>query len=213
MKQIYGLFTALLVTTFSLPLQPAQARPLEEAFRSLPDCTGGALTKEQSDVLKTYVQKFHASRNGVKTTPFETLLDHGAAVVSVATLRQGHDDVLIYLISKDFCASGGCGMLILNQISSHPEKPENRYRVVGHVASAHLPIQVLPSEHYKWPDLGFGNADTGREQGYAERLEFSGRHYPSTTTQVPRYEKKKLAAGRELIGRDISDFSHLCRLK
>jgi hypothetical protein len=96
----------------------------------------------------------------------------------------GNAETIVYLLSSEYCGSGGCTMLILTTQNGH-------YKVITRTTVTQLPIRLLPTRTNGWQDIAVAVSGGGIQPGYEAKLAFDGRRYRSNPTVAPA---KKLPA-------------------
>lgn len=111
--------------------------------------------------------------------------------------RDGGPEAIVYLMGDEWCGSGGCTLLVLEQ-SGHG------FKVRGRVTISMAPIGILPSAHHGWRDLVVAGGDW---PGPAV-LPFRGARYASNPTLPParrlgRHEAAEVLIRAEEKGEDL----------
>ncbi len=89
----------------------------------------------------------------------------------------GKQEVIVYIISRRSCGSGGCPTLVLaNEGSS--------YRVVTRITITRPPIRVLPTVSHGWRNLTVQVRGGGIQEPYEAELRFDGVSYPTNPSSV-----------------------------
>jgi hypothetical protein len=113
--------------------------------------------------------------------------------VAFVDLRDdGTQQVIVYLISRDWCGSGGCSCFILQPQGSS-------FRIITRTTVTQLPIRVLSAKTNGWHDLGVGVGGGGNLEGYEARLRFNGRKYPSNPSVSPAQKLRNAPEGKIVI--------------
>ena len=89
----------------------------------------------------------------------------------------GGEAVVVYLMGRSWCGSGGCTTLILARDSAS-------YREVGRVPVSLLPVRVLASTTRGWHDLGV-RARGVRAAGRQAVIRYDGRRYTGNPSTAP----------------------------
>ena len=76
--------------------------------------------------------------------PPDSTLRYAAAPVALGP--GGARALVVFVVGRSWCGSGGCTTLVLVPTDSS-------YRVVGEISINHPPIAVLPTRHHGWRDL------------------------------------------------------------
>jgi hypothetical protein len=87
----------------------------------------------------------------------------------------GRLDALAYVISPNWCGSGGCSLYILHNEGA-------AYRLVTRTTVTRPPIRVLQGRTHGWRDVGVWVSGDGAASGYEAVLRFDGRRYPGNPT-------------------------------
>ena len=100
--------------------------------------------------------------------------------------RDGREDALVYLSGADWCGSGGCTLLVFEQMDPRDAEEFGRFRPSAEISMVSGPIRVVRSRGY-WSDLIVRSP-----RGWS-RLRFDGESYPMSPAdgepvrgQVPR---------------------------
>src|SRR6266436_4416791 len=91
---------------------------------------------------------------------------------SVDLNGDGKKEVIVYLMGRWWCGSGGCPTLIL-------EREADSYKVVTRTTVTRPPIKVLPTISNGWRSISVWVQGGGIRPGYEAELPFDGRTYPS----------------------------------
>lgn len=152
----------------------------------LAQATARSSTKEES------LKKFLQSYDGNPGSAGERNTRYAAAFVDLKD--DGTQEAIVYLIGPRWCGSGGCPSLVL--------LPEgSSYKVVTKTTITQLPIRILWTKTNGWHDLGVWVQGGGIQPGYAARLKFNGKKYPSNPS-VPPAQKMQKAEGKVVIAED-----------
>ena len=133
--------------------------------------------------LKRFLQNYERNR----TSADERTTRYAAAYVDLKD--DGTQEVIVYLISRDWCGSGGCSCLIL-------EPDGSSFRIITRMTITQLPIRVLSQKTNGWHDLAVGAGGGGILPGYESRLRFNGKKYPSNPSVPPAQRLQKAAEGK-----------------
>jgi hypothetical protein len=90
----------------------------------------------------------------------------------------GQPETIVYILSRGWCGSGGCPMLILTTQNAN-------YRVITRTTITQLPVRLLPTRTNAWHDLAVSVSGGGIRPGYEAKLVFNGRKYPNNPTVAP----------------------------
>ena len=82
-----------------------------------------------------------------------------------------HEEVIVRLVGRTSCGSGGCTMLVLT-----PE--DGSYRLVNRTTITNPPIRALNTATNGWRDLSVIVTGGGVNRGFEARLRFDGEAYP-----------------------------------
>jgi hypothetical protein len=83
----------------------------------------------------------------------------------------GRDDALVHLTNTDWCGSGGCTVLVFEQLEGLDAEEFGRFRIAAEISHVAGPVTVVEGRGY-WRDLVIGS-DRG-----LRRLRFDGETYP-----------------------------------
>jgi hypothetical protein len=118
------------------------------------------------------------------------LKDH--FIASFADLNgDGRPEAIVYLRSN-WCGSGGCTMLIL-------EQGRDSSRLLTEVSITRPPIRLLRTKSNGWRDIGVWVQGGGIQQGYEAELRFDGKTYPSNPSMPPARPLRDRVEGETLI--------------
>jgi len=132
-----------------------------------------------ADFLRAYVKAQHGEPD--KETRY---------LAADVRLKDGDkDQTLVYLMGSDWCGSGGCILLVLDQDGA-------TYKVNTEIGPLHPAVRVLSSQHNGWRDLGVWVGGGGIVHGYEATLVFDGKAYPDNPTMV--HAKPAAQAGRTI---------------
>jgi hypothetical protein len=104
----------------------------------------------------------------------------------------GKPEAIVYLISPQWCGSGGCSMFVLEQNGTH-------WKAITRTTVTQLPIHVLGRRSHGWHSLGVWVQGGGMPRGYEAELQFNGRSYPTNPTVLPARRVEKQPQGEILI--------------
>jgi hypothetical protein len=154
-----GLVCSTLVITTCLaqaPRQPVTSSPATE------------------ESLKRFLQTFDDDKAARFISAFRDLNGDGTS------------EAIVYLISKDWCGSGGCNTIVLMQDGGS-------WKIVTSITITRPPIRVLNGRSHGWLNLGVWVQGGGINPGYEAELRFDGKTYPSNPAISPA---RPLAGGR-----------------
>ncbi len=98
--------------------------------------------------------------------------DAGASRTAWVDLnRDGLDDAVVYLESADWCGSGGCTVLVFEQMDPLDAEEFGRFRPAAEISMVSGPVMIVRSRGY-WSDL------IVRSRQGPRRLRFDGETYP-----------------------------------
>jgi hypothetical protein len=92
--------------------------------------------------------------------------------------NDGKPEAIVYLISKEWCGSGGCNTLILT-------RDDDSWRIVTNITITRPPIRVLRKTSNGWHDLSVWVQGGGIQPGYEAELQFNGKTYPRNPSTPP----------------------------
>lgn len=96
----------------------------------------------------------------------------------------GQPEAIAYLISPNWCGSGGCSMFVLKQNG-------NTWETVTETSITQRPIRVLTDTSHGWHSLGVWVQGGGIQPGYEAELRFDGKTYPENPSVLPARRLKK----------------------
>jgi len=130
-------------------------------------------TAAQEGGLRQFLQNYAAQGSDSKE------IKDTRYVAAFVHLRDDHSQqVIVYLIGRTWCGSGGCTTLILVPKGSS-------YSVLTEMSITQQPIRVLDTKSNGWHDLGVWVQGGWIQPGYEARLSFSGKEYPSNPSVPP----------------------------
>lgn len=107
----------------------------------------------------------------------------------------GWQQVIVYLMGRDWCGSGGCVTLVL-------VRKDSSYAVITKMTIVQRPIRVLDSKTNGWHDLGVWVQGGGIQPGYEDKLSFNGKKYRSNPTVPPAQPLVGEVSGKIVVSRD-----------
>jgi hypothetical protein len=132
----------------------------------------GTLRGSLLESMESFLRQDLAPAEG--TLPTES--DSTEYLYGLADLNgDGVGEVVVFVMGKGWCGSGGCRMFVLQQSGQ-------TFRKVAATTVTRTPIRVLESESNGWKDLSVRVAGGGIVPGYDARLSFNGNTYPSNPT-------------------------------
>lgn len=90
----------------------------------------------------------------------------------------GKKEVIVYVVGRGWCGSGGCPTLVLA-----PE--DSSYRLVTKISITRPPIRVLTRKTRGWHGLSVWVQGGGVQPGYEAELLFDGKTYPQNPSVPP----------------------------
>jgi len=105
--------------------------------------------------------------------------------------------VIVYLIGRAWCGSGGCLTLIL-------VPKDSSYTVMTEMTVVQQPIRVLDTKSNGWHNLGVWVQGGGIQPGYEARLSFNGKKYPSNPTVPPAQPLTAEVNGKVVVPRSAT---------
>ena len=92
----------------------------------------------------------------------------------------GKPEAIVYLVSNEWCGSGGCTALILAQSGAS-------WRQVTKITLVNLPIRAFATRSHGWRDLGVQVRGDNGNPGHEALLHFDGMTYPENPSTVPEF--------------------------
>ena len=124
-------------------------------------------TRELKSFLRSYVEQKHGD---------PSLTTYSFAVVE---LNGGKEkQALVYLSNRDWCGSGGCTLLVL-------EQNNGSFRKISGMTISNLPIRVLDTTSNGWHDIGV-RVKGGVDPGHEARMRYDGKKYPLNPSLAPK---------------------------
>lgn len=115
--------------------------------------------------------------------------------------RDGKDEVIVYLMGRTICGSGGCNTLVLTPEGSS-------YRIVTNIRISRPPIRVLDSVSDGWRTLTVWVVGGGIVAGYEASLPFNGTTYPPNPSVDPASPLTMEASGETVIPASAHDINN-----
>lgn len=126
----------------------------------------------------------------IRSMVFDSEANYAFAMVDLN--GDGAQEVVAYVMSSDFCGSGGCPMFVLTTYG-------RRYAVAGQTTVTQTPIRLLPTSTNGWRDLSVG-VGGGGEPARQVKLTYDGKFYPKNPSVVN--DTVDAALGQQLISAD-----------
>ena len=104
----------------------------------------------------------------------------------------GIQEVMVYVVGRGWCGTGGCPTLIL-------ARQDSSYRVVTKTTIAQLPIRLLANRSHGWRSISVVVSGGGIQPGYDAELRFDGKTYPTNPSMPPARELPPNAPGEVVI--------------
>jgi hypothetical protein len=104
----------------------------------------------------------------------------------------GNPEAIVYLISQQWCGSGGCNLYIL-------QKSGKSWKIVTSTTITNPPIRILDRKLNGWHSLGVWIQGGGIQPGYEAELRFNGKTYPRNPSVPPARRAAKNIKGEVLI--------------
>ena len=101
-------------------------------------------------------------------------------------------EAIVYLVGQWWCGSGGCPTLILKRTGSS-------FGIVTSISITRPPIKVLSTRSNGWRDISVWVQGGGIQPGYAAKLQFDGKTYPSNPSTPPARRLENHVGGIEVI--------------
>ena len=143
------------------------------------------LLSAPTDRLRRFVQDYAGP---------PTEFDRFPARIIVSELPQNHI-VLVYVEKSSRCGSGGCALLILNDMGSS-------YEVIGSVIRVHRPVRLLEEARNGHPIFGVWVQGGGILPGFEQAIAFDGQRYPHVPEDELSWRAASDARGTVLIARE-----------
>ena len=144
------------------------------------------------DGLRIFLQRYvkESRIDGATTRYFDAFVDLNG---------DGKKEVIVYLVGRWWCGSGGCPTLILSPVASS-------YRLVTKVLITRPPIRALPIRSYGWQNLSVWVQGGGVQQGYEAELAFDGQSYPTSPANPPAHPRTSSGPGEIVVPAEAYDF-------
>jgi hypothetical protein len=111
----------------------------------------------------------------------------------------GRDEAVVYVSGGSQSGSGGCDLLVLEQVG-------RSFRIRGDISISRLPVSVLQEKSRGWRSLTVLVAGGGISPGYRAVLPFDGAKYPDNPSVKPAHRLTANSAEEIIIGEDIFPF-------
>ncbi len=122
--------------------------------------------------------------------------DHDETTRYVATFRDlngdGVPEAVVYLMSRNWCGSGGCNTLIL-------KRDRGNWKLITNVPITRPPIRILITKSNGWQNIGVWFQGGGIQPGYEAELRFDGKTYPKNPSTRPARHLFKKVEGEVLV--------------
>lgn len=115
-----------------------------------------------------------------------------AASVKLNEAGPASEQVLVYLLGREWCGTGGCDMLVLDHVGSD-------YKIVSEISIVQLPVRILQSRSHEWRDIAVWVQGGGIQPGYEARLRFNGKIYPGNPSLVSVSPSRVKPKGTEVM--------------
>ena len=125
----------------------------------------------------------------------QTLVDDKSARYLLAFIDlngDGQQEAIVYLVSNEWCGSGGCSLFILSSDAGS-------WRVITRTTITWPPIRVLRKTTHGWHSITVWVGGGGLRLGYEAELKFDGETYPSNPTVAPARRADKNSSGDTII--------------
>lgn len=127
---------------------------------------------------------------------FLQTFDGGKRTRYVAAFRDlngdGTPEAIVYLVSNEWCGSGGCNTLILM-------RDGDSWRIITNITIVQLPIRVLTKRSNGWLSIAVWVQGGGTQPGYEAEMAFDGKTYPRNPTVPSARRLKGKPAGEVVI--------------
>jgi hypothetical protein len=147
---------------------------------------------QEESPLRKFLQNYAA---GGSDYPYMKATRYFAAFVHLRD--DDTQQVIVYLIGRAWCGTGGCLTLIL-------VPKDSSYAVITEMTVVQLPIRVLDTKSSGWHDLGVWVKGGGIQPGYEARLSFNGKEYPSNPTVPPSQPLTAKVSGKVVVPRSAT---------
>jgi len=116
--------------------------------------------------LRTFLQRFDGDL-------------HGRFIDAFVDLNgDGKSEAVVYLMSNDWCGSGGCTTLVLVR---HGQS----WKLMTKVTITNPPIRLFTTKSNGWRSIGVWVQGGGIQPGYEAELRFDGKRYPANPSIPP----------------------------
>lgn len=114
--------------------------------------------------------------------PFDRTWDPGSARVAWVDLNGDRlDDALVLVEDPDWCGSGGCTLLIFEQMNEADAEEMGAFRPAAEINLVHGPVHVSRGRANQWRDILVRDQD-----GRLRTLRFNGETYPFSPAEGRR---------------------------
>jgi hypothetical protein len=151
-------------------------------------------TTAQEKSLKKFLQ--HYAESFLQNYPESLDAKNVEASRYVAAFVHLRDDnsqqVIVYLIGRVWCGTGGCTALIL-------VPKDSSYTVLTEMSVVQQPIRVLETRSNGWYDLGVWVEGGGVRPGYEAKMSFDGKSYQDNPTVRPAQRLTTKVKGKVVV--------------
>jgi len=110
----------------------------------------------------------------------------------------GKQEIIVYIMGRRSCGSGGCNTLVLAREGSS-------YRVVTNITISRPPIRALSKLSHGWRSLTVWVQGGGILPGYEAELPFDGTSYPSNPSVLPARRLTQGVSGEIVLPESTND--------
>jgi uncharacterized protein YecT (DUF1311 family) len=114
----------------------------------------------------------------------------------------GKAEAIVYLVSNEWCGSGGCNTLIL-------ARDGDSWRIITNMTVTQLPIRVLTKSSHGWRSIGVWVQGGSILPGYEAEMDFDGKTYPANPTAPPARRLDGIPTGAAIVIHSVKDATPL----
>ena len=146
----------------------------------------------QGASLDARVRQFVRSYDAATGTPDST---SRFAAGSVSSGPGGAEAVVVYIVGRDWCGTGGCPLVVLQPFG-------DSFKVIGKIVMSRQPILALRRSTNGRRDLAVLVCGGGIVACYEAVIPFNGVRYPGNPTVKPAFRMPKGMRADTIIGSD-----------
>lgn len=170
------------MTIFLLALSGAMLVPA-----GLQGQTAHKRASRQQNNLRQYLQSWVGSPN----SDYNKETRYSSAFVDLS--GHGAREVIVYLMGRQWCGSGGCTTLVL-------APKDSSYKIVAKFSTTWPPIRVLKAKYHGWHDIAFEIHGGGILKPYEDAVSFNGKTYAARERRITHKVPGKIVISEAALG-------------